>query len=63
MIERLDKNKTYIIGVSGGCDSMALLDMCRNNKMNIVIVHINYNLREDTSLDYQTVLGYALKFK
>lgn len=62
MIERLDKNKTYIIGVSGGCDSMALLDMCRNNKMNIVIAHINYNLREDTSLDYQTVLGYALKY-
>ena len=39
----LDKNKKYLIGVSGGPDSMALLDMSRENGLNVVVCHVNFS--------------------
>ena len=54
----LDKNKRYLLGVSGGPDSMALLDMMHD--YNIVVAHVNYNLRNDTEKDYQVVHDYCM---
>ena len=40
-MKKLEKG-TYIIGVSGGPDSMALLDMCRTEGLQLVVAHMNY---------------------
>lgn len=55
----MNHEMTYIIGVSGGPDSMALLDMCVKEKMNIVIAHMNYQMRETANRDMQIVKDYA----
>ena len=57
----LSHQKRYVIGVSGGCDSMALLDMMVKKNYQVAIAHVNYNLREDTDEDYQVVHDYAIQ--
>ncbi len=59
MIESLAKNRKYLVGVSGGCDSMALLDMLYNACIQVVAVHVNYFLRFDSILDELTVSSYC----
>ena len=53
----LDKKKKYLLGVSGGPDSMALLDMM--HEYSICVAHVNYNLRNDTEEDYKVVHDYC----
>ncbi len=60
MFEQLRKDKQYLIGVSGGCDSMALLDMLHKAGYQVVAIHVNYFLRFDSSLDEMTVRSYCL---
>ena len=43
-IDNIDINKKMLLGVSGGPDSMFLLNLLKNK--NIVVAHINYNKRE-----------------
>ncbi|WP_294579360.1 tRNA lysidine(34) synthetase TilS [uncultured Thomasclavelia sp.] len=57
----LEKEQLYIVGVSGGCDSMALLDMLFKSQYQIVVCHVNYHLRDDSDLDQQTVSDYCKK--
>ncbi len=57
----LDKTKKYLLGVSGGPDSMALLDMAFNKTSNIVVVHINYHKRESAKRDENIVRDYCDK--
>lgn len=46
----------YLIAVSGGVDSMVLLHLCHELKMNIEVAHVNYHLRgEDSNLDQRLV--------
>lgn len=59
----LSKNKKYVIGVSGGPDSMALLDMVRKNGYNFVVCLVNYHKREDSDLDYEVVRTYCDKYQ
>ncbi len=54
----LDKKKNYLLGVSGGPDSMALLDMM--HEYSICVAHVNYNLRDDTEEDYKVVHDYCI---
>lgn len=53
----------YIVGVSGGCDSMALLDMMVKSGYQVVVCHVNYHLRHDSDLDQATVEQYCNKHK
>lgn len=39
----LDKKKRYLVGVSGGVDSMALLDMLVKKGYQVRVVHYNYH--------------------
>lgn len=39
----------YFIAVSGGHDSMLLLDLCRRNSLPITVLHVNYQLRGEES--------------
>ena len=55
----LDHQATYIVGVSGGCDSMALLDLLVTHHYHVIVAHVNYQLRNDTELDYQVVHDYC----
>lgn len=59
----LDLNQLYIVGVSGGCDSMALLDVMYKRGVKIVVCHVNYHLREDSDLDQETVFKYCSKYQ
>ena len=57
----LNKNKTYIVGVSGGPDSMFLLDFLIKNNYKIIIAHLNYQKRNDSYLDQQLIEKIATK--
>lgn len=54
-----DKNKLYIVGVSGGPDSMALLDMLFNQQYNLVVCLVNYNTRKESSYEQNMVKEYC----
>lgn len=60
-ISNLDKSKKYLIAVSGGADSMALLDMLKVNNYEIVVAHVNYKTRPTSDRDEQIVVNYCLK--
>ena len=54
-------NKKYIIGVSGGADSMALLSMCLKDGIDVVVGHVNYNKRDSAIRDENIVKEYCAK--
>lgn len=58
----LDKSQYYVIGVSGGCDSMFLLDTLRKNGYHLLVAHVNYNFRHDSYVDYELVSEYCAKY-
>lgn len=55
-------NETIVIGVSGGPDSMALLDIIINNfkKTKIIVAHVNHNVREESRKEQKFVKEYCL---
>ena len=61
-LELLDRSKYYIIGVSGGCDSMYLLDTLRKLGYHLLVAHVNYNFRHDSYLDYELVSDYCATY-
>lgn len=57
-------DKWIVVGVSGGPDSMALLDMLRlKHKTKIVVVHVNYGLRDSAIRDQQIVEKYCAHYQ
>ena len=59
-IQDLSLDETYIIGVSGGPDSMALLDMAYNSGLKLVVAHVNYQKRPTAERDMNIVFDYCL---
>ena len=55
----LNKTSYYVIGVSGGCDSMCLLDTLREKGYHLLVAHVNYNYRHDSDVDYELVSDYC----
>ena len=55
----LSKNKKYVLGVSGGPDSMALLDLFRKQGYQGVVALVNYHKRVDSTQDYEVVKEYC----
>ncbi|VEU70048.1 tRNA lysidine(34) synthetase TilS [Mycoplasmopsis glycophila] len=51
------KKQKYLIGVSGGADSMFLLSKYKHK--NIVVAYVNYNQRLDAHLDQELVEKYC----
>jgi len=52
---------TYILGVSGGPDSMFLLDKMRCLGFNFVVAHVNYHKRTESNHDEKLVKKYCQK--
>ncbi len=56
------QQKTYLLAVSGGVDSMVLADLFQVSGFNFHIAHINYHLRnEDSNLDQKLVSDFCEK--
>jgi tRNA(Ile)-lysidine synthase len=61
-LEALHPGPTLVIGVSGGMDSMALLELLRPSGKKLVVAHFNHQLRADESDgDEAFVREYAAK--
>lgn len=57
---KLPKGK-YVVAVSGGVDSMALLDILRRQKgLELVVAHVNHGIRPDAGEDEKLVHRYAM---
>ena len=63
----IDNGDRLVLGVSGGPDSMTMLNILNSIKskkiidFNIVVAHINHGLRENAKLDEEYVLNYCQK--
>ncbi len=58
----MHKNK-YLIAVSGGPDSMALLDIIYHIGLKLIVCHVNYHWRDDSDNDELIVRDYCQKHK
>lgn len=55
-----EEHDRFLVAVSGGVDSMVLLDMTRRAGLNISAAHVNYGLRgEDSLADADLVTDYC----
>lgn len=59
----LDKNKKYIVACSFGPDSMALLNLCLENKLNISVAHVNYYHRDESLLEEKELRKFCKEKK
>lgn len=56
----IDFTKHMIVSVSGGVDSMALLDSLYKEKLNIVVVHFNHNKRLQSAKEADMVYNFCI---
>lgn len=58
------QQKTYLLAVSGGVDSMVLADLFQVSGFKFQIAHINYHLRnEDSNLDQKLVSDFCKRYE
>jgi len=55
----LDKSKKYVIACSFGPDSMALLSAALNEKLNVVVAHVNYRKRDAAVIEQASLEKYC----
>lgn len=57
----LKKDDTIVIGLSGGPDSMCLLNiiMSLNKEIKIICAHINHNIREESKAEMKFIKNYC----
>jgi|SRR5690554_199550 len=58
----IDKNTPLIISVSGGVDSMVLLNILATNKYKAIVVHFNHQTRKENDLEEQLVRETAKNY-
>lgn len=55
---------TYVVAVSGGVDSMVLLDLLRTQPgVKLIVAHFDHGIREDSAEDRKLVQAAAKKYK
>jgi tRNA(Ile)-lysidine synthase len=53
----------YVVAVSGGLDSVSLLDiLAKQSNYNLTVAHFDHGMREDSRLDYLFVKSLAKKY-
>ena len=55
----LNKNKKYVVACSYGPDSMALLHAVLQEKLNVVVAHVNYRKREASQAEQDNLQKYC----
>lgn len=58
-----DPHKFIIVGVSGGPDSLCLLDVLNKKRYKVVAAHLNHQLRQTSSEDAEMVRGVAARMR
>ena len=58
----IDFKKTLVVSVSGGLDSMVLLDFLRRMNLNLVVVHFNHQKRANSDKAAEMVKEYTEKY-
>ena len=59
-IKKQVKQDTVVVATSGGPDSMCLLNLLKQNtKLNIICVHVNHKLREESEIEAKMVKDYC----
>lgn len=59
----MDSKRTYIVAVSGGVDSVALLDMLvRVPNLRLIVAHFNHGIRPDADEDEELARSLASKY-
>jgi len=53
----------YIIAVSGGIDSVVLLDLMSRTEKDLVVAHFDHGIREDSASDARFVEALADRYK
>ncbi|TFG81320.1 MAG: tRNA lysidine(34) synthetase TilS, partial [Erysipelotrichales bacterium] len=56
-------DQAWVIMVSGGPDSMALLELCRQASVRPFVLHVNYNARPTAKRDQMIVEDYCRKYE
>jgi len=63
-VNKISKNARFLIGVSGGLDSMVILDLAIKCGLNTAVAHVNYQLRkEESDNDAERVRKFCEKQK
>jgi tRNA(Ile)-lysidine synthase TilS/MesJ len=57
--EILNRQHFYVLAVSGGPDSMLLLDNLRQGGYKFAVAHVNYHKREESDQDEKLVKKYC----
>lgn len=52
-------NGKWLVGISAGSDSMALLNMCYELKMDIIAAHVNYHHRKEADEEERYVVSFC----
>jgi tRNA(Ile)-lysidine synthase len=59
---QMQKHKPVIVGVSGGPDSLCVLDVLDRNGYSAIVAHFNHRLRSSSDDEAQLVSGIAEKY-
>lgn len=54
--------RRYLVAVSGGIDSVVLLDALATQKYDLVVAHVDHSMRPDSVVDARFVQGLAAKY-
>lgn len=60
-LKNIDKTKTYLVGLSGGADSVVLLKILSNLNFNTVAVHVHHNVRKESDYELEFCRNLANK--
>jgi len=55
----LNQQHFYVLAVSGGPDSMFLLDNLRQKRYKLIVAHVNYHKRKESDRDEELVKEYC----
>ena len=61
IINKVKKSEYLLVAVSGGPDSMALLDMLYKMNFKLIVCNVNYKTRAESDLEEEIVRSYCSK--